>query len=54
MISSTFYFVSGGIEEALRLAKRAAGEKDVKIGGGWSARGRGARDACCAHEKIEG
>jgi dihydrofolate reductase len=32
----TFYFVSGGIEEALRLAKQAAGDKDVKIGGGVS------------------
>ena len=33
---TTFYFVSGGIEEALTLAKQAAGEKDVKIGGGVS------------------
>jgi len=33
---TTFYFVTGGIEEALRLAKEAAGEKDVKIGGGVS------------------
>jgi dihydrofolate reductase len=33
---TTFYFVSGGIEEALRLAKEAAGNKDVKIGGGVS------------------
>jgi dihydrofolate reductase len=33
---TTFYFVSGGIDEALRLAKKAAGEKDVKIGGGVS------------------
>jgi dihydrofolate reductase len=33
---TTFYFVTGGIEEALRLAKKAAGEKDVKIGGGVS------------------
>jgi dihydrofolate reductase len=31
---TTFYFVTGGIEEALRLAKQAAGDKDVKIGGG--------------------
>jgi dihydrofolate reductase len=31
---TTFYFVAGGIEEALALAKRAAGSKDVKIGGG--------------------
>src|ERR1700720_4863510 len=33
---TTFYFVSGGIEEALKLAKQAAGHKDVKIGGGVS------------------
>jgi dihydrofolate reductase len=33
---TTFHFVTGGIEEALRLAKAAAGEKDVKIGGGVS------------------
>src|SRR3981081_4278599 len=33
---TTFYFVSGGIEEALRLAKQAARDKDVKIGGGVS------------------
>jgi dihydrofolate reductase len=33
---TTFYFVSGGIEEALRRAKQAAGNKDVKIGGGAS------------------
>ena len=33
---TTFYFVTGGIEEALRLAKQAAGNKDVKIGGGVS------------------
>ena len=31
---TTFYFVTGGIEEALALAKKAAGSKDVKIGGG--------------------
>jgi dihydrofolate reductase len=31
-----FHFVSADIEEALRLAKDAAGEKDVKIGGGVS------------------
>jgi len=31
-----FHFVSAGIEEALKLAKQAAGEKDVKIGGGVS------------------
>lgn len=33
---TTFHFVTGGIEEALRLAKAAAGGKDVKIGGGAS------------------
>jgi len=33
---TTFHFVTGGIEEAMRLAKQAAGEKDVKIGGGVS------------------
>ena len=33
---TTFYFVTGGIEEALACAKKAAGEKDVKIGGGVS------------------
>src|ERR1700693_1012057 len=33
---TTFYFVSGGMEEALRLAKQAARDKDVKIGGGVS------------------
>jgi dihydrofolate reductase len=31
---TTFYFVTGGIEAALQLAKQAAGDKDVKIGGG--------------------
>jgi len=31
-----FHFVTGGIEEALKLAKQAAGDKDVKIGGGVS------------------
>ncbi len=31
---TTFHFVTGGIEEALALAKKAAGNKDVKIGGG--------------------
>ena len=31
---TTFHFVTGGIEEALELAKKAAGSKDVKIGGG--------------------
>jgi dihydrofolate reductase len=33
---TTFYFVTGGIEEAMRRAKEAAGDKDVKIGGGVS------------------
>ncbi|AEU35613.1 dihydrofolate reductase family protein [Granulicella mallensis] len=33
---TTFYFVTGGIEEALRRAKQAAGDKDIKIGGGVS------------------
>jgi dihydrofolate reductase len=33
---TTFYFVSGGIEEGLRLAKQPAGDKDVKIGDGVS------------------
>jgi dihydrofolate reductase len=31
---TTFYFVTGGIEEALERAKAAAGERDVRIGGG--------------------
>jgi dihydrofolate reductase len=31
---TTFHFVSGGIDEALQRARRAAGAKDVKIGGG--------------------
>src|SRR5260221_4588958 len=33
---TTFFFVTGGIEEALELSKKAAGSKDVKIGGGVS------------------
>jgi dihydrofolate reductase len=33
---TTFHFITGGIEEALRLAKQAAGDKDVKVGGGVS------------------
>ena len=33
---TTFHFVTGGIEEALKLAKAAAGEKDVRVGGGAS------------------
>jgi dihydrofolate reductase len=31
---TTFHFVTEGIEAALRLARAAAGDKDVKIGGG--------------------
>lgn len=31
---TVFHFVSGGIREALSLARQAAGEKDVRIGGG--------------------
>ena len=31
---TTFYFVTDGIDSALRQARAAAGEKDVKIGGG--------------------
>ena len=33
---TTFYFVTRGIGEALERAKKAAGHKDVKIGGGVS------------------
>lgn len=33
---TTFYFVTGGIDDALERARKAAGEKDVKIGGGVS------------------
>ncbi len=31
---TTFHFVTGGIDEALELARNAAGEKDVRIVGG--------------------
>lgn len=31
---TTFHFVTGGIEEALEKARAAAGDKDIKIGGG--------------------
>jgi dihydrofolate reductase len=31
---TTFHFVTDGIESALRQARAAAGDKDVKIGGG--------------------
>jgi len=33
---TTFHFVTRGIEEALKLAKQAAGDRDIKIGGGVS------------------
>jgi dihydrofolate reductase len=33
---TTFHFVTGGIHEALRLARHAAGDRDIKIGGGVS------------------
>lgn len=33
---TTFHFITEGIEEALLLAKAAAGNKDIKIGGGVS------------------
>lgn len=33
---TTFHFVTGGIHEALSLARKAAGAKDIKIGGGVS------------------
>ena len=33
---TTFYFLTGEIEEALQRAQQAAGDKDVKIGGGVS------------------
>lgn len=33
---TTFHFVTGGIDEALDLARKAAGAKDIKIGGGVS------------------
>ena len=31
---TSFHFVTGGIEEALRRAREAAGAKDIRIGGG--------------------
>src|SRR4029077_6956857 len=31
---TVFHFVTGGIHEALRLARHAAGEKDIRLGGG--------------------
>ena len=33
---TTFHFVTGGIHEALQLAKKAAGDRDVRLGGGVS------------------
>jgi dihydrofolate reductase len=33
---TTFYFVTSGIDDALARAKKAAGSKDIKIGGGVS------------------
>jgi dihydrofolate reductase len=33
---TVFHFVTGGIEEALQRAREAAGNKDIKIGGGVS------------------
>jgi dihydrofolate reductase len=32
--ATTFHFVTGGIEEALERARKAAGGKDVRLGGG--------------------
>lgn len=31
---TTFQFVTGGVHEALALARDAAGERDIRIGGG--------------------
>src|SRR5579862_8283925 len=31
---TVFHFVTGGIDEALKLAKEAAGDRDVRVGGG--------------------
>lgn len=33
---TVFHFVTGGIDEALRLAQAAAGTKDIRVGGGVS------------------
>lgn len=33
---TTFYFVTDGIQSALEKAKAAAGDKDIRIGGGAS------------------
>lgn len=34
--NTTFHFVTGGIHEAMRRAREAAGDKDIRIGGGVS------------------
>jgi len=34
--NTTFHFVTGGMQEALERARKAAGDKDVRIGGGAS------------------
>ena len=31
---TTFHFVTGGVHEALRFAREAAGEKDARLSGG--------------------
>ena len=33
---TTFHFITGGIDEALEAARKAAGDKDVRVGGGVS------------------
>ena len=33
---TTFYFVTDGVESALAQAREAAGERDIRIGGGVS------------------
>jgi dihydrofolate reductase len=33
---TTFHFVTGGIREALEQARKAAGSRDVRVGGGVS------------------
>jgi len=33
---TTFHFITGGIHEAMKRAKEAAGERDIRIGGGAS------------------
>ena len=34
---TTFHFITGGFDEALKLAREAAGDKDVQIHGGGEA-----------------